>query len=223
MRVAGETATTCPTMTAGSNVYIGYLGAQSGCTPGSGNCSASENISFNAATFGYSYSCAPHTFSWNFGDGSTSTDQSPAHAYTTGGDYTVTLKVKNSAQEVTHTRTIKVVGTNNCPTMVANQNVFMQYLGTKSKCTASGGICQNDEQIAFGANALGYNFGCSAHTFTWTFGDGSSSNEQAPTHVYENKGTFNGTLVIENSKQKLVIPFTIITSSGSSRRRSAGH
>ena len=111
VRVAGIIDLGCPTMTPGVNVFIGYLGTQSGCSAGSGNCKALETLNFTASSFGYNYGCAPHTFLWNFGDGTTSTDQNPAHAYAQGGDYTVSLKITNPAQNVTHTRTIKVTAT----------------------------------------------------------------------------------------------------------------
>jgi len=36
---------------------------------------------------------APNSWSWDFGDGATSTDQSPSHTYTTAGQFNVTLSV----------------------------------------------------------------------------------------------------------------------------------
>ena len=39
----------------------------------------------------------PTTWSWNFGDGTTSSEMSPTHTYTVTGSYTVTLTVTNSA------------------------------------------------------------------------------------------------------------------------------
>jgi hypothetical protein len=45
----------------------------------------------------------PYSYEWDFGDGSTSTDERPAHAYNAEGRYTVTLRVTddrgNSAEE----------------------------------------------------------------------------------------------------------------------------
>ena len=37
----------------------------------------------------------PFTFGWDFGDGSKSTDQNPAHVYEKVGEYTATLTVTN--------------------------------------------------------------------------------------------------------------------------------
>jgi PKD repeat protein len=47
----------------------------------------------------------PTTWAWNFGDNTTSTDQSPSHVYATPGTYTVTLTVTNTAGSNTSTLT----------------------------------------------------------------------------------------------------------------------
>ena len=44
-------------------------------------------------------------WSWNFGDKSTSKDQSPVHKYTKAGKYTVTMTVKNAAGSNTAKKT----------------------------------------------------------------------------------------------------------------------
>lgn len=44
-------------------------------------------------------------WTWNFGDKTTSSDQSPTHKYTTAGKYTVTLTVKNAAGNNTMKKT----------------------------------------------------------------------------------------------------------------------
>lgn len=48
-------------------------------------------------------------YSWNFGDGSTSTEQNPTHVYTANGTYTVTLTVsdnKGATGEISHPVTV---------------------------------------------------------------------------------------------------------------------
>ncbi len=48
------------------------------------------------------------TYSWNFGDGQTSTSQNPSHTYNQPGTYTVSLTVTNPTGQSTKTATIKV-------------------------------------------------------------------------------------------------------------------
>ena len=48
---------------------------------------------------------APTAWDWNFGDGSTSTDQNPQHTYTTAGLYTITLKATNEIGSAIETKT----------------------------------------------------------------------------------------------------------------------
>ncbi|HTY82413.1 MAG TPA: DUF4349 domain-containing protein [Dehalococcoidales bacterium] len=48
---------------------------------------------------------APYSYTWDFGDGKTSTDEGPSHAYKNNGSYTVSLKVTDDrANTVTLTR-----------------------------------------------------------------------------------------------------------------------
>lgn len=51
---------------------------------------------------------SPTSFIWNFGDGGTSTSQSPSHTYTTTGTYTVTETVTSTYGSSTLTRTATV-------------------------------------------------------------------------------------------------------------------
>ncbi len=52
----------------------------------------------------------PYTWAWDFGDGATSTQQNPTHAYTTAGTYTATLTVTDAvAATDTDTATVTVL------------------------------------------------------------------------------------------------------------------
>jgi Zn-dependent metalloprotease len=51
------------------------------------------------------------TYSWDFGDGSTSTDVNPAHTYTGTGPYTVTLVVNNGSCSETITQQVSLTAT----------------------------------------------------------------------------------------------------------------
>ena len=58
-----------------------------------------------AVAFTDSSTGSPASWSWNFGDGITSTVKNPSHTYTSAGTYTVALNATNSAGSNTITRT----------------------------------------------------------------------------------------------------------------------
>jgi PKD repeat protein len=70
----------------------------------------SESISGNIATFTNSSSSVNSTlnYSWDFGDGNTSSIQNPSHTYTTSGTYTITLIASNCIFSDTITKTIQI-------------------------------------------------------------------------------------------------------------------
>ncbi len=66
---------------------------------------AGDTVTFTGSSTG---GVSPIGYAWNFGDGATSTDQNPTHAYATPGTYTVTLKVTDPTG-ATSTTTLTVV------------------------------------------------------------------------------------------------------------------
>lgn len=118
---------------------------------------------------------------WNFGDGGTSTQQNPTHAYQNKGSFTVSLTV--TSNHGTNTKT--VVNFITVPPAapiadftVSDQNPF------------------EDESITFTDISQP---GTSPITqWAWTFGDGNTSTQQNPSHVYQNPGTYQVSLTVRS-------------------------
>jgi PKD repeat protein len=85
----------------------------------------SESISGNTTSFTNSSSSVNSTlnYSWDFGDGNTSSIQNPSHTYATNGTYTVTLIASNCIFSDTITKTIQI-GTNS---MEENTNTSFEF------------------------------------------------------------------------------------------------
>jgi len=77
-------------------------------TPPSADFSWSQQAGTQTVAFSDSSTGAPSGWSWAFGDGSSSTSQNPSHAYTTAGDYQVSLTASNGGGSSTVTRTVHV-------------------------------------------------------------------------------------------------------------------
>lgn len=117
-------------------------------------------------------------WSWNFGDGNTSTLQNPTHIYTTPGIYTVTLTVTDS------------IGCTNTET----KTNYVQVLGPQVKFGPDtvAGFCPGTT-VNFTDSTL---FGSPITSWAWDFGDGGTSPLQNPTYTYNNQGTFTVTLIV---------------------------
>lgn len=62
----------------------------------------------------------PTSWSWDFGDGSSSTQQHPSRTYAAAGDYTVSLTVSNASGSDTRTRTVSVAAVDPGTTLAAD-------------------------------------------------------------------------------------------------------
>jgi len=76
------------------------------------------------------------SYSWTFGDGTTSTAQNPSHSYAAGGTYAVTLRVTDNqgAQSTTTTKSVTVTPPNSAPVVDAgpDQTVVLGVLYTQN-------------------------------------------------------------------------------------------
>lgn len=105
------------------------------------------------------------TWSWNFGDGNTSTLQNPTHTYLTAGAFTVTLNVTSAAGCAT---------VNNFATSTVNVRTLPTAAIT-SGATAS--ACQNGTGPTLTFTGAG---GTAPYTFTYTVDNGSGPVAQPP-------------------------------------------
>ncbi len=107
---------------------------------------------------------------WDFGDGNTSTEANPAHQYRKAGDYKVVLKAKKGKKESIMEKTVTVTKPDAHVQFNHQVNSMVPTLvHFKSECN-------NVESI------------------TWDFGDGNTSTEKNPTHLYDGLGTYKVTL-----------------------------
>jgi len=124
----------------------------------------------------------PTAWNWNFGDGSTGTDQNPSHPYKDVGTYNVTLNATNTAGSNTVTKTdyITVTKGSDKPEVV--------FYATP---TTNGTAPLEVKFVDFTSN--------NPTTWSWTFGDDSTSTTQNPTHIYTSAGKYTVTLTATNA------------------------
>ena len=140
-------------------------------------------------------------YSWDFGDGSTSTAVSPVHTYTSAGTYPVTLTVSGPDGSDTQTRTGFVTvsqGGGGGPTAPVAQFI--------------GGPTEGPAPLFVGFNDMSTG---AVSTRSWDFGDGGTSTEQSPLHQYETPGTYAVTLTVtgpDGSDTRTEVDFVTITS-----------
>jgi len=155
-----------------SDTYCSYVSAY-------GNCQANffvNSVVGNAVHLtNYSYG-SNLTYLWDYGDGNTSTNPSDSiHQYTVGGVYNICLTVSNSMTSCTNTH---------CQTA---------YI---SSCSASYTFVADTTSngVTFTAGGSG-----SPTNYQWTFGDGTSSTQQNPYHLYTNSGNYSVCLTVSST------------------------
>ena len=123
---------------------------------------------------------SPISWTWSIGDGGTSNDQNPSHTYTNAGTYTVTLTATNAGGSDTDTQT----GVHN-----REQIVDRSICGIH----VNGPVRISPLTVQFVDSSAN-----SPASWLWTFGDGSTSIVQNPSHTYANSGIYTVTLTVTN-------------------------
>lgn len=133
-----------------------------------------EDSSDNRFEFTFtSTTTSAEAFEWDFGDGTTSTEENPTHIYEEGGEYTIELIVTGDER----TLPAKVEKT---LTIIPDPTADFSY-----EISA-----ENSLEVMFTSTAT------DAETFTWDFGDGETSTEENPTHTYAGTGDYDVTLTV---------------------------
>lgn len=114
---------------------------------------------------------------WDFGDGETSVITNPVHVYQASGTYTVTLDAFG--------------GTGSLTQQVNNQ-VSVLPAPTAQAQAYPNEITETGDTVFFADNSF------NAWSWYWDFGDGTTSTEQNPIHVYQDNGCYNVYLAVTN-------------------------
>lgn len=116
---------------------------------------------------------------WDFGDGSTSTDQTPTHQYQTDGTYVVTLTTTNECGTAISTQTIEVI-------------ILVPSISYEASITSG---CAPLEVVFTDFS------GNDPTSYMWTFEGGTpaTSTDQNPVVVYNEAGVYDVAVTMSNS------------------------
>lgn len=126
------------------------------------------------------------TYLWDFGDGTTSTEANPTHSYMYQGNfvYTLTIECKGKQDYKIATNPLGVFGGNRRPTInLVTVNPCKAYVMDMITFTAAAVDAEGD-----------------ALTYTWDFGDGTTSVGSAVQHSYSSNDIFKIKLTVTDSK-----------------------
>jgi PKD repeat protein len=166
----------------GAGYDIGAVEYQGGSTSQTGVPSANFTFSASGLTVNFTDTSTDPgstigSWSWAFGDSTSSSVQNPSHTYAAAGTYQVIETVTDKTSGKVATRTAQVTVTATPP--------------------AGGTPTAN---FTFSASGLTANFvdtstdtGGSIGSWSWAFGDGASSSVQNPSHTYATAGTYQVT------------------------------
>ena len=116
------------------------------------------------------------TFSWDFGDGSTGSGSSPSHAFATGGDFTITVKVSDGdggTDSISRPVTVAPLIADAGPDLIVEEGAAADFVGSERTTVPD-------------ANT----------TVMWNFGDNTVGFGQIFDHVYRDEGTYLATVTV---------------------------
>ena len=120
---------------------------------------------------------------WDFGDGGVNTTRdSVDHTYTAPGKYAITLTVRGPLGSSTRTKVGYIV-VGNTPAVLQSEFYASNRLGA----------------APLNVRFRDYGSGNYRSSWLWNFGDGNTSPEQSPTHVYSSLGNYTVKLTVTDA------------------------
>lgn len=129
-------------------------------------------------------------WNWDFGDGTSSNLQNPVHKYLTSGTFTVRLVVDNGT---------------GCLSDVCEKIIIVHPLPLANFSASSVNCDDNSILFTDASEASEGNI----TQWLWDFGDGNTSNEQHPRHVFSKTGDYTVTLRVSNNYGCMSNPYTL--------------
>jgi gliding motility-associated-like protein len=154
----------------------------------------------NESTFNNTTQIAPPDFiteyNWSFGDGGTSSEENPAHEYTSQGVYTVTLTVTSNE---------------GCSSSITQQVSVYPLPNVNFSSTS---VCMGEITSLTNNSSISNTFTQNSITnFTWHLGDGTVFNNQENIeYIYGEDGTFDVTLIATSNHgciDSITLPVTV--------------
>jgi PKD repeat protein len=163
------------------NYVSGYNAFISLLLPIAANFSAdvTQGVAPLTVTFTNATKGSTEVIGWDFGDGGSSDASDPVHVYDQAGSYTVTMEVSNSEDWDREQKTGYITVDSPFPAPVAGFESMVTEGNAPLTVTFS--------NISTGEITAQH----------WDFGDGQTSTEESPTHVYLNPGTYSVSLTVE--------------------------
>ncbi len=125
------------------------------------------------------------SYSWNFGDGHTSTSQNTTHSYANAGTYNATITVTDSALNTVTSSVLVTVTAQGTPLSI----VLLTQTQTSGVVPLS---------VSFSVTVEG---GTAPYNYSWDFGDGTGNTLTSwdPNHTYELSGKYYATVTVRDS------------------------
>lgn len=121
-----------------------------------------------------------NSWSWNFGDGGTSSQQNPVYTYSSPGTYPVSLSVTSTSGDDMETKVDYI-------TVSDPAAITADFEGSPRSGEAP-------LTVFFTDNSSG-----DIESWSWNFGDGGGSTQQNPSHQYTSPGSYTVSLSVSGS------------------------